>query len=159
MVQKRKVRSHNTFKKQVEYITCCHTRGSFTAHMFRPCGYKSERFRWWLEHLMYLSFVVNRVSNTTSVADTISAVVASSRPSPCSHVRSMNGYCAPTGWSRQHARASRREVGRDFSEFLFVMAAIMTCVIAPVFVFFLHSLYKVRISRTRYPHCSIRLLP
>lgn len=34
-------------------------------------------------------------------------------------------------------------MGKDFSEFLMVIGAIMTCVIAPVFVFFLRSIYKV----------------
>lgn len=44
---------------------------------------------------------------------------------------------------RRRTRKSRARVGKDFSEFLVVIGAIMTCVIAPVLTFFLHSLYKV----------------
>ncbi|CAM9127135.1 unnamed protein product [Ectocarpus fasciculatus] len=44
--------------------------------------------------------------------------------------------------SRQRTKKSRAGVGKDFSEFLLVIGAIMTCVIAPVFFFFLHSIYK-----------------
>ncbi|CAM9409572.1 unnamed protein product [Ectocarpus sp. 6 AP-2014] len=44
--------------------------------------------------------------------------------------------------SRRRTKKSRAGVGKDFSEFLLVIGAIMTCVIAPVFFFFLYSLYK-----------------
>ncbi|CAN0405888.1 unnamed protein product [Ectocarpus sp. 12 AP-2014] len=44
--------------------------------------------------------------------------------------------------SRRRTKKSRVGVGKDFSEFLLVIGAIMTCVIAPVFFFFLHSIYK-----------------
>eukprot|EP00752_Nemacystus_decipiens_P007445 g6654.t1 len=43
---------------------------------------------------------------------------------------------------RRRIKKSRAGVGKDFSEFLLVIGAIMTCVIAPVFAFFLHSIYK-----------------
>lgn len=45
-------------------------------------------------------------------------------------------------------------MGKDFSEFLLVIGAIVTCVIAPVFAFFLHSIYKVPGPL----HLSVKLL-
>ncbi|CAM9555152.1 unnamed protein product, partial [Hapterophycus canaliculatus] len=44
--------------------------------------------------------------------------------------------------SEGRTKKSRAGVGKDFSEFLLVIGAIMTCVIGPVFLFFLHSIYK-----------------
>ena len=41
---------------------------------------------------------------------------------------------------------SRAGSGKDFSEFLLVIGGVMACVITPVFVVFLHSLYKVHLS-------------
>ena len=40
---------------------------------------------------------------------------------------------------------SRAGSGKDFSEFLLVIGGVMACVITPVFVVFLHSIYKVHL--------------
>lgn len=54
-------------------------------------------------------------------------------------------------YRRRRIKKSRAGVGKDFSEFVLVIGVIMTCVIAPVFAFFLHSIYKVQ----NHPTCPV----
>lgn len=48
--------------------------------------------------------------------------------------------------SRRCPKKTRRGTGRSFSEFWLVIGTIMTCVLAPVFMFFIHSLYKASLK-------------
>lgn len=76
--------------------------------------------------------VVGKFTRTMYTARVIIILVASLSSLSAAHV------------CRRRTKKSRAGVGKDFSEFLLVIGAIMTCVIAPVFFFFLHSIYKVR---------------